>query len=97
MPMSFIVVLLENELLYGVEFPMSAEAMSEDFVIQIGKAKVQREGTHATVVTYCKGVGLALDAAAQLSKEGIEIEVIEQVLIIFFELVNSDLVKSFSL
>uniref|UniRef100_A0A0N5B0W0 Pyruvate dehydrogenase E1 component subunit beta n=1 Tax=Syphacia muris TaxID=451379 RepID=A0A0N5B0W0_9BILA len=70
------VVLLENELLYGVEFPMSAEAMSEDFVIQIGKAKVQREGTHATVVTYCKGVGLALDAAAQLSKEGIEIEII---------------------
>lgn len=70
------VVFLENELLYGQEFEMPAEAMSEDFVIPIGKAKIQRPGTHATIVTYCKGVGLALDAAKELSKAGIEVEVI---------------------
>ncbi|VDD95412.1 unnamed protein product [Enterobius vermicularis] len=70
------VVLLENELLYGTEFPMSAEAMSDEFVIPIGKAKIQRPGDKATVVAYCKGVQLALEAAEQLAKEGIDIEVI---------------------
>ncbi|CAN0536893.1 unnamed protein product, partial [Scytosiphon promiscuus] len=38
------VVYLENELLYGVAFPMSDEAQGEDFVIPIGKAKVEKEG-----------------------------------------------------
>lgn len=71
----FPVVLLENELLYGTEFPMSAEAMSDEFVIPIGKAKIQRPGDKATVVAYCKGVQLALEAAEQLAKEGIDIEV----------------------
>lgn len=35
---------LENELMYGKEFEMSEEAMSKDFVLPIGKAKVEREG-----------------------------------------------------
>lgn len=70
------VVLLENELLYGVEFPLSAEAMSEDFVIPIGKAKIQRPGKDVTIVTYCKGVGTSLEAAEQLAKEGIDVEII---------------------
>lgn len=38
------VVFLENELLYGVPFPMTDEAQGEDFVIPIGKAKVEQEG-----------------------------------------------------
>ena len=38
------VVFLENELMYGVTFDISAEAMSENFVIPIGKAKIEREG-----------------------------------------------------
>lgn len=38
------VVYLENELLYGVPFPMTDEAQGEDFVIPIGKAKVEKEG-----------------------------------------------------
>ena len=38
------VVFLENELMYGVTFPMSDEALSEDFVIPIGKAKIERAG-----------------------------------------------------
>ena len=41
------VVYLENELLYGVSFPMSDEAQQEDFVIPIGKAKIEREGEEA--------------------------------------------------
>lgn len=39
-----LVVMLENELLYGVPFEMSEQAQSKDFVIPIGKAKVERQG-----------------------------------------------------
>ena len=38
------VVVLENEILYGVSFPMSEEALSPDFLVPIGKAKIEREG-----------------------------------------------------
>ena len=38
------VVLLENEIMYGSKFPMSPEAMSADFVLPIGKAKIERPG-----------------------------------------------------
>lgn len=36
--------MLENELMYGVPFEMSEEAMSKDFVVPIGKAKVEKQG-----------------------------------------------------
>ncbi|XP_020486418.1 pyruvate dehydrogenase E1 component subunit beta, mitochondrial [Labrus bergylta] len=70
------VVFLENELMYGVPFEMSEEAQSKDFTIPIGKAKVERQGTHVTLVTHSRYVGHCLDAAVVLSKEGIECEVI---------------------
>lgn len=38
------VVFLENELMYGVPFEMSDESQSKDFVVPIGKAKVERVG-----------------------------------------------------
>ncbi|XP_040060648.2 pyruvate dehydrogenase E1 component subunit beta, mitochondrial [Gasterosteus aculeatus] len=70
------VVFLENELMYGVPFEMSEESQSKDFTIPIGKAKVERQGTHVTVVTHSRYVSHCLDAAAVLAKEGIECEVI---------------------
>lgn len=70
------VVVLENELLYGVTFPVSQEAQSKDFVVPIGKAKVMKAGTDVTIVAFARMVGLALEAAAQLAKEGIDAEVI---------------------
>ena len=70
------VVVLEHELMYGVEFPMSAEEMSEDFVIPFGEARVEKEGTDATIVTFSRQVGFSLDAAAQLESEGISVEVV---------------------
>jgi pyruvate dehydrogenase E1 component beta subunit len=70
------VVFLENELLYNKEFPMSDEAQSKDFVIPIGKAKVEKEGKDVTIVTFSKMVGTSLEAAAILEKEGISVEVI---------------------
>lgn len=70
------VVVLENELLYGTAFPISQEARSPDFLIPIGKAKIERAGTDVTIVTFSKGVELSLEAAAALEAEGISAEVI---------------------
>eukprot|EP00904_Undaria_pinnatifida_P006064 jgi/Undpi1/2588/HiC_scaffold_13.g05967.m1 len=70
------VVYLENELLYGVPFPMSDEAQGEDFVIPIGKAKVEKEGSDVSIVTFSKMVGTALEAAEVLAAKGISAEVI---------------------
>uniref|UniRef100_A0A3P9KL34 Pyruvate dehydrogenase E1 component subunit beta n=1 Tax=Oryzias latipes TaxID=8090 RepID=A0A3P9KL34_ORYLA len=70
------VVFLENELMYGVSFEMTEESQSKDFTIPIGKAKVERQGSHVTLVSHSRYVGHCLDAAAVLAKEGIECEVI---------------------
>ncbi|XP_072949848.1 pyruvate dehydrogenase E1 component subunit beta, mitochondrial [Epargyreus clarus] len=70
------VVVLEDELLYGVPFPMSDEALSPDFVVPIGKAKIERPGQHITVVCAGKATDTALQAANELAGKGIECEVI---------------------
>eukprot|EP00911_Craspedida_sp_UC1_P002304 UC1_evm7s1739 len=71
------VVILENELMYGVEFPMSDEAMSSDWTVPIGKAKVRREGTDVTLVGHSISVGFAEQASEELAAEGISCEVID--------------------
>lgn len=43
------VVVLENELLYGTSFEVSDEVLSKDFVLPIGKAKIEREGEDGRV------------------------------------------------
>lgn len=63
--------------MYGVSFPMTKEEMSEDFVLPIGKAKVEKEGSDITVVAHSKMVTHSLEAAEILEKEqGIKVEVI---------------------
>ena len=68
------VVFLENELLYGRTFDVPA---GEDHVLPIGKARIVREGTDVTIVSYSIGVGLSLEAADNLAAEGISAEVID--------------------
>lgn len=63
-------------MLYGVSFPMSAEAMSSDFLLPIGKAKVERPGSDVTIVAHSKMVTHSLEAAELLAKEDINAEVI---------------------
>lgn len=70
------VVCLENEIMYGVTFDMSDEAMSPDFLIPIGKAKIERPGKHITLVSFSRYVGHCLEAATELAGKGIECEVI---------------------
>ncbi|MGH6614055.1 pyruvate dehydrogenase complex E1 component subunit beta [Sphingomonas sp.] len=68
------VVFLENELLYGRTFEIPA---LDDYVLPIGKARIMREGKDVTIVSYSIGVGLSLEAADELAKQGIEAEVID--------------------
>ena len=68
------VVFLENELLYGRSFDVPEV---DDFVLPIGKARIMREGSDVTLVSYSIGVGLALEAADALAGDGIDAEVID--------------------
>ncbi len=67
------VIFLENEMLYGQTFDCPVD---DDFILPIGKAKVERAGTHVTIVAFSVMVGVALEAAKVLSEQGIEAEVI---------------------
>ena len=71
------VVILENEMMYGVEFEVDPVIMDKDFLIPIGKAKIERVGTDVTITAHAKMVGHSLAAAEILQKEhGISAEVI---------------------
>ncbi len=67
------VIVLENEILYGQTFECPTD---EDFLVPIGRAKIERVGTHVTIVAYSVMVGVALKAAETLAGQGIEAEVI---------------------
>ena len=67
------VIFLEHKNLYGFE----GEVPEGLYAIPFGEAAVVREGRGATVVGYGLMVHRALDAAAQLAKDGVEVEVID--------------------
>jgi len=67
------VIFLENELLYGQSFDMPDDP---EFVLQIGKAKIERPGKDVTITAFSIMVGKALQAAEELAKHGIDAEVI---------------------
>ena len=67
------VIVLENEILYGQSFEAPKD---EDFIIPIGRAKIEREGSDVTIVAFSIMVGKALEAAEQLAEAGIDAEVI---------------------
>ena len=67
------VIVLENEILYGQTFDCPTDP---DFILPIGKAKVERAGSHVTIVAFSIMVGTALKAAEILAARGIEAEVI---------------------
>jgi len=69
-------VCLENEIMYGTTFDMSDEALDPAFVLPIGKAKIEREGIHITIVAHSIGVQTALLAAEELEGVGISCEVV---------------------
>jgi pyruvate dehydrogenase E1 component beta subunit len=68
------IVFLEHEILYGQSFDVPND---DDWVLPIGKAKVVREGSDVTLVSFSRAMTYALDAAEVLAGEGINAEVID--------------------
>jgi pyruvate dehydrogenase E1 component beta subunit len=68
------VIFLENEIVYGRSFPVPK---LDDFVLPIGKARVIREGNAVTLVAHSISVGLIMEAADALAKDGIDAELID--------------------
>jgi pyruvate dehydrogenase E1 component beta subunit len=67
------VIFLENELDYSDKM----EIPDDEFLVPIGKAKVVREGSRATLISYSRMLKFCMQAAAELAKKGIDIEVID--------------------
>jgi 2-oxoisovalerate dehydrogenase E1 component beta subunit len=68
------VIFYEHKFLYR---RIKEEVPEEDYVVPIGKAAVRREGTSISVITYGAMVWVALEAAQELEKEGISLEVVD--------------------
>merc|ERR1740139_1183265 len=63
-------------LMYGTSFPMSDAAQDKDFVIPFGQAKIEREGSDVTIISFSKMVGLALETAEVMAAKGVSVEVV---------------------
>lgn len=70
-----IVIFFEDKTLYGLK----DEVPEEYYTVEIGKAKVKKEGSDLTIVTIGKMLYVALEVADQLEKEGVSVEVIDLV------------------
>jgi pyruvate dehydrogenase E1 component beta subunit len=66
-------ILIDHMKLYGIE----AEVPDEDYEIPFGVADIKRAGRDVTLVATSYMVHVALDAAARLAAEGIEVEVLD--------------------
>jgi pyruvate dehydrogenase E1 component beta subunit len=67
------VMFMESEQMYSDQ----CELPDEEYLIPIGKCEIKRAGEHVTIVSYNKMMKIALQAAEELSKDGIEAEVID--------------------
>ena len=68
------VIFLENEILYGKSFEVP---LLEDYTVPFGKARIWREGTDATIVSFGIGMQYALEAAKKLEADEVSVEVID--------------------
>ncbi len=67
------VLIMESEQMYGDK----GEVPEEEYLIPLGKANIRREGSDVTIVSFGKIIKVALEAAEQLAKDGVECEVID--------------------
>jgi pyruvate dehydrogenase E1 component beta subunit len=67
------VCVLEGEMLYNTK----GEVPDEEYTIPIGKADLKREGDHCSIITLGKMVLVAMQAADQLAKDGIRVDVVD--------------------
>ncbi len=68
------VLFLESEVMFGLKGEVSDD---EDYVLPIGKARIARQGDDVTIVAHSKSYWLAMEAAEELAKQGVEATVID--------------------
>ncbi|MBQ4874596.1 MAG: pyruvate dehydrogenase complex E1 component subunit beta [Rickettsiaceae bacterium H1] len=71
------VVFLENEIVYGYTHEVPDNFDNDDYTTEIGKANVVKEGKDITIVTFSIGVKYALEAAEELVKDNVSVEIID--------------------
>ncbi len=70
----------DNPVLYiehAAMYQVKGEVPDGDYTVPIGVSKVQRQGSDVTIVSYCRGLQLSMQAAEQLAGEGISAEVVD--------------------
>lgn len=67
------VLFLENELSYGDKMAIPLE----EYLVPIGKASIARSGEHVTLISFSRMVSLCIEAAEQVERRGISVEVID--------------------
>ena len=67
------VVFIEHKALYA----MKGDVPDGEYLVPFGKANVLRQGGDITIISYCRMVHIAAEAAAALAKDGIEAELID--------------------
>ncbi len=67
------VLFLENELSYGEKM----EIPTEEYLVPLGKAHIVQEGKHLTLISHSRMVNLCKEAAAEVAKKGISVEIID--------------------
>jgi pyruvate dehydrogenase E1 component beta subunit len=67
------ILFIEHATMYQVR----GDVPDGDFTIPIGESKIQRQGKDVTIITYSKGLEISMKASEQLSKDGIEVEVVD--------------------
>ena len=67
------VIVLEGEMLYNTK----GEVPDEEYIVPIGQADLKREGDHCSIITNGKMVLVAMQAADQLAKDGIRVDVVD--------------------
>jgi len=70
------VLYFEHKKLYRLP-RLREEIPADDYIVEIGKARTVREGRDLTIITFGAMVLTALDAAAELEKEGLDVEIID--------------------
>jgi 2-oxoisovalerate dehydrogenase E1 component beta subunit len=68
------VIFFEHKYLYR---RIKEEVPAEDYIVPLGKARIAREGRDLSIITYAAMVHTALEAAETLSKEGIDVEIVD--------------------
>jgi len=67
------VIFIEHKKLYGESCPVP----EEEYLIPLGKGEVKREGKDISIITYSRCVNFALEAAEELAKDGVDVEVVD--------------------